>query len=156
MKIAVAGNHVGFRAKNGILFQLKSLQHEVFDFGPFNDEICDYPDFAAKAGRAVSRAEVDRAILVGGTGIGMSIVANKFQGVRAALCHDDLSAEMSRRYNNANILCLSVDLMGEQLAAHMIELWLTTPFEGGHHARRIAKIAAVENEIWSLDDPQKR
>ena len=100
----------------------------------------------AKAARAVSEGEVDRAILICGSGIGMCIIANKFRGVRAALCHDDLSAEMSRRHNDANVMCLSADLLGERLASRMIELWLSTPFEGGRHARRIAKIAEYEHE----------
>lgn len=144
MKIAVASEHRGFRAKDTILSQLRDSGHEALDFGPYNPEMCDYPDFAGKAARAVSCHEVDRAILIGGTGIGMSIVANKFKGVRAALCHDTLSAEMSRRHNDANVLCLSVDLLGDELSTSMIKTWLTTDFEGGHHARRIAKITQYE------------
>lgn len=110
MKIAVASEHRGYKAKGGILSQLRELHHDAVDFGPVDDEMCDYPDFAAKAGLAVSSGEIDRAILIGGTGIGMTMVANKFPGVRAALCHDDLSAEMSRRQYDANILCVSADL----------------------------------------------
>ncbi len=144
MKIVVASEHRGFKAKHKILSQLKAMNHEAIDFGPLTQETCDYPDYAAKAALAVSKGEVDRAILVGGTGVGMSIVANKFRGVRAALCHDDLSAEISRSHNDANILCLSADLFSEELAARMIEVWLTTPFAGGRHARRITKIAQCE------------
>jgi len=144
MKIAVASDHRGFNVKDRILSQVAELHHEARDYGPSNSDICDYPDFGAKAAQAVSTGEVDRAILICGSGIGMCIIANKFRGVRAALCHDDLSAEMSRRHNDANVMCLSADLLGERLASRMIELWLSTPFEGGRHARRIAKIAEYE------------
>lgn len=144
MKIAVASDHRGFNIKGRILAQLVELHHAAQDFGPSTADICDYPDFGAKAAQAVSDGTVDRAILICGSGIGMCIIANKFRGVRAALCHDDLSAEMSRRHNDANVMCLSADLLGERLASRMIELWLSTPFEGGRHARRIAKIAEYE------------
>lgn len=144
MKIAVASNHIGYEVKDGILSQLNDLGHEAFDFGPDNNQICDYPDYAAKAARAVSSGQVDRAILVGGTGIGMSIVANKFPGIRAALCNCELSARMSRSDNDANILCLASNLFDEQAATRMIEIWLETPFEGGRHARRTAKISEYE------------
>ena len=144
MKIAVASEHRGFRAKNGILSYLRQLSHEVYDLGCSNEEMCDYPDFASKAARAVSNGDIDRAILIGGTGIGMNIVANKFRGVRAALCHDDLSARISRSHNDANILCLSADLFDAEAIPRMIQVWLDTPFEGGRHARRNAKIAEFE------------
>ena len=146
MKIAVASEHRGFKVKDRILSQLSELQHEGLDFGPPNEETCDYPDYAAKAARAVSRGEVDRAILIGGTGIGMNIVANKFPGVRAALCHDDLSAQISRSHNDSNVLCLSANLFGDEVTTRMIKIWLDTPFEGGRHARRVAKIAELDQE----------
>jgi ribose 5-phosphate isomerase B len=146
MKIAVASDHRGFSVKDKILAQVSQLQHEAIDFGPTSADICDYPDYGAKAARAVSEGQVDRAVLICGSGIGMCIVANKFKGVRAALCHDDLTAEMSRRHNDANILCLSADLLGDRLASRMVELWLATPFEGGRHARRIEKIAEYERQ----------
>jgi len=151
MKIAVASEHRGFCAKEQILAQLRQLSYESVDFGTLNEEMCDYPDFASKAARAVSEGAVDRAILIGGTGIGMSIVANKFPGVRAALCHDKLSAEISRRYNDANVLCLSADLFIDHVAARMIQLWLATPFEGCRHARRIEKIAKYEKQVRNAD-----
>ena len=150
MKIAVASEHRGFKAKEGILSYLRELNHEAIDFGPTNSEVCDYPDFAAKTARAVASGEFDRGILIGGTGIGMTIVANKIHGVRAALCHDELSAQISRSHNDANILCLSADLFGETLAARMIKVWLVTPFEGGRHARRLAKIAECERNPKGL------
>lgn len=147
MRIAVASNHVGFKAKAEILSQICRLQHEAVDFGPASDEVCDYPDYAAKAAQAIIKGEVDRAILIGGTGIGMSIAANKFPGIRAALCHDDLTAEISRRHNDANVLCLSVELLGNELASRTVEVWIATAFEGGRHARRTAKIADLEQQL---------
>lgn len=147
MKIAVASEHRGFKVKERILSQLKELGHEGIDFGPMSTEVCDYPDYAAPAAQAVSKGEVGCAILIGGTGMGMCMVANKFKGVRAALCHDDLLVEMSRRHNDANVLCLASEILGDRLASRMIELWLTTPFEGGRHARRNAKIAEYERQI---------
>ena len=144
MKIAVASEHRGFKAKDRILAEVRQLQHEALDFGPATDEMCDYPDFAAKAARAVACGEVDRAILIGGTGIGMNIVANKFPGVRAALCHDDLSAQISRSHNDSNVLCLSINLFGAEVAPRIIKIWLETPFEGGRHARRVSKIAKLD------------
>lgn len=155
MKIAVASDHRGFNIKDRILSQLAELHHEAQDFGPSTSDICDYPDYGAKAAQAVSDGVVDRAILICGSGIGMCIIANKFRGIRAALCHDDLSAEMSRRHNDANVMCLSADLLGERLASRMIELWMSTPFEGGRHARRIAKIADYEQSVGAKPGPDQ-
>lgn len=151
MKIVVASDHRGFQVKSRILSQVAELGHEAIDLGPLTTEIVDYPDYGAKGSRTVSDGQADRAILICGSGIGMSIVANKFPGVRAALCHDELTAEMSRRHNDANVLCLSADLLGERLTLRMIEIWLTTAFEGGRHARRIGKIAEIEHQIESSD-----
>lgn len=147
MRVAVASGHRGFSTKDKILSLVRQLGHEAHDYGPSTPDVVDYPDCAAITARAVSDGIVDRAILISGTGIGMCIVANKIAGIRAALCHDDLSAEISRRHNDANVLCLSTDLLGESLSTRMIQVWLSTPFEGGRHARRIAKIAQIENSI---------
>lgn len=147
MKIVVASDHRGFQVKGRILAQVAELGHETIDMGPLNSDIVDYPDFGALGARAVSENKADRAILICGSGIGMSIVANKFPRVRAALCHDELTAEMSRRHNDANVLCLSADLLGERLTSRMIEIWLGTAFEAGRHARRIGKIANVEQQV---------
>ena len=114
--------------------------------GASSDESCDYPDYAFLVGKAVSEQRVDRGILICGTGIGMCISANKIQGVRAALCHDSITAEMSRRHNNANILCLSADLLGDELIERMTRIWLETSFEGGRHIRRLEKIARLEGD----------
>jgi ribose 5-phosphate isomerase B len=146
MKIAIASDHRGFIVKGKILQMISSLGHEAVDFGPESPESVDYPDYASKVARAVSRKEVDRGILICGSGMGMCIVANKFDGVRAAPCHDDLTAEMSRLHNDSNVLCLSADLLGDRLVNRMVELWLATEFEGGRHARRLEKIAKIEFE----------
>lgn len=146
MRIAIASDHRGYQVKAKILGQIEQLGHEGVDLGPDNPESVDYPDFAAMVAKSVSRGDVQRGILICGTGLGMSIVANKFCGVRAVPCHDDLTAEMSRRHNDANILCLSADLLGERLVTRMVELWLTTEFEGGRHARRLDKITSFESQ----------
>lgn len=146
MKIAIASDHRGYDLKGRILSLLSDLGQEGFDFGPDNSESADYPDYASKVAEAVSTATIERGILICGTGIGMCIAANKFRGVRAAPCHDDLTAEMSRLHNDANVLCLSADLLGDQLVNRMVEIWLQTEFEGGRHARRIGKIADLEKK----------
>jgi ribose 5-phosphate isomerase B len=147
MKIAVASDHRGFTVKAKILALIADLGHEAFDYGPDTADNVDYPDFAAKVAQAVSEGRIDRGILICGTGMGMCITANKFPGVRAANCHDDLTAEMSRLHNDANVLCLSADLLGDRLVNRMVEIWLNTAFEGGRHARRIAKIAQFETHL---------
>jgi len=147
MRIAVGSDHRGYTVRSKLVDLLKRLGHEVVDVGCFSDESVDYPDIAAMVAGKVSHHEADRGILVCGTGLGMCIVANKFAGVRAAPCHDDLTAEMSRRHNDANILCLSADLLGERIIDRIIETWLSTPFEGGRHARRLDKINALEQQV---------
>ena len=124
---------------------LGRLGQEVIDVGSNGDQPVDYPEIAAVVAQQVGNQEVDRGILISGTGLGMCIVANKFPGVRAAPCHDDLTAELSRRHNDLNVLCLSGDILGEKLVDRLVEIWLNTPFEGGRHARRVQKIAALEN-----------
>ena len=113
--------------------------------GPDSGDSVDYPDFAFQVALAVHEGRADRGILVCGTGIGMCIAANKVAGVRAAPCHDSITAEMSRRHNDANVLCLSADLLGEELIDRMVRIWLETEFEGGRHARRVEKITRFEN-----------
>jgi ribose 5-phosphate isomerase B len=147
MRIAIGTDHRGYPVRSKVIDLLKRLGHEVEDVGTFTDEAVDYPDVAARVARKVSHGTADRGILICGTGLGMCIAANKFGGVRAAPCHDDLTAEMSRRHNDSNVLCLSGDLLGERLIDRMVELWLATPFEGGRHARRVEKIAALEREV---------
>jgi ribose 5-phosphate isomerase B len=146
MRIIVGSDHRGFQVKQKVIDLVRRLGHEVIDEGTNGGGSVDYPDVAAHVGSTVSKGEVDRGILICGTGIGMSIAANKFPGVRAAPCHDDLTAEMSRRHNDLNVLCLSADMLGERLIDRMVEIWLNTPFEGGRHARRVDKIAEIEQQ----------
>ena len=151
MRISIGSDHRGVDVKRQIIDLLRQLNHEVTDVGTQSEESVDYPDIAAEVGRRVSQSESDRGILICGTGIGMAIVANKFPGVRAAPCHDDLTAEMSRRHNDLNILCLSADLLGVKLIDHMVEIWLSTEFDGGRHARRIEKIADLDHQVGSME-----
>ncbi|HBO46189.1 MAG TPA: ribose 5-phosphate isomerase B [Planctomycetaceae bacterium] len=147
MRIAVGSDHRGCQIRSKVIDLLKRLGHEVIDVGTPNMEPVDYPDVAAQVACKVSSGDVDRGVLICGSGLGMCIAANKFAGVRAAPCHDDLTAEMSRRHNDLNVLCLSSDLLGERLVDRMVELWLNTPFEGGRHARRIEKITELEKGL---------
>jgi len=144
MKIAVGSDHRGFEAKQQIKSIISQLGHECLDVGSVNNSPTDYPDLAYLAAIAVSEGNADRAILACGTGIGMCITANKIKGVRAALCHDELSAQISRHHNDANVLCLSGDLLGEVLLRKIVEVWLNTDFRGGRHQRRVDKITAIE------------
>jgi len=144
MKIAVGSDHRGFDAKQQIKAIAAELGHECIDCGTDDNNPVDYPDLAYLAAGAVSRKEADRAILICATGIGMSMAANKVHGVRAALCHDELSAQISRDHNDANVLCLSADQIGAVLLRKMVEVWLNTDFSGGRHERRVRKIQAIE------------
>lgn len=147
MKIAVASDHRGYAVKGKILVLIVELGHQAADMGTDSSDSVDYPDYAAKVARAISEKSVDRGILICGTGMGMCITANKYPGVRACTCHDDLTAEMSRRHNDANVLCLSADLLGDRLVNRMVEIWLKTEFEGGRHARRVEKIGQIEASL---------
>ena len=145
MKVAIASDHRGVRVKGQILSQIEDLGHAGLDFGPDETQSVDYPDYAFKVAKAVANGEVDRGILICGTGMGMCIAANKFAGIRAVTCHDDVTAEYSRRHNNANIMCLSADMLGDRLLGRIVEIWLRTEFEGGRHQRRLEKIAQAES-----------
>jgi len=145
MKIAVAADHRGHDAKDKIIALLASQNHEVLDVGTNSERSCDFTDYAYPAAKAVADGRVDRAILVCATGVGMSICANKVPGIRAALCHDELTAAMSRRHNDANVLCLAGDVLGSELIRRIVTNWLTTDFEGGgRHGRRVHKITWIE------------
>ena len=144
MRIAVGADHRGYDIRLKLIDLLRRLGHEVEDEGTYSRERVDFPDIAAKVASKVSRGQAERGLLISGTGLDMCIAANKFPGVRAAPCHDDLTAEISRRHNDLNILCLSADLMGERLMDRMVEIWISTPFEGGRHARRLEKISQIE------------
>jgi ribose 5-phosphate isomerase B len=146
MKIAVASDHRGVNIRSRILEIVRGMGHDAVDHGANGEESVDYPDFAAKVAESVASHESDRGILICGTGIGMCIVANKFDGIRAAPVHDDISAALSRQHNDLNVLCLSADLISEQALDRIIETWLKTEFEGGRHARRLEKVSKIETE----------
>jgi ribose 5-phosphate isomerase B len=138
MKIVMGADHAGFELKEACrAFLEESGEHIVVDLGVFNRQSCDYPEIAHKVAQAVAKGDYSRGILVCGTGIGMSIVANRYKGVRAALCHDPYSARMSRLHNDANILAMGGRISGLGIAQEILEQFLKTPFEGGRHQRRI-------------------
>ena len=145
MRVAVGSDHRGVEMRGKLVELLKRLGQEVTDVGCHGPISIDYPDIAAAVGRKVSSGEVDRGILICGSGLGMCIAANKISGVRAAPCFDDVTAELSRRHNDLNVLCLSGDMLGDRLINRLVEVWLSTPFDGGRHARRLAKISALES-----------
>ena len=144
MKIAIGSDHRGYEAKQQIKAIAAELGHECVDFGTEDSNPVDYPDLAYLTASAVSRKEADRGVLISATGIGMCMAANKVHGVRAALCHDELSAQISRDHNDSNVLCLSADQIGVVVLRKMLEVWLNTPFSGGRHERRVRKIGAIE------------
>jgi ribose 5-phosphate isomerase B len=144
MRIAIGSDHRGVTSRSRLVALLERLGNEVVDCGSFGEEAVDYPDIASEVARRVAEGVVDRGILLCCTGVGMAIAANKIAGVRAATCHDEVTAEMSRRHNDLNVLCLSAGMLGHEMQEKIIRTWLETPFEGGRHARRVAKIAALE------------
>jgi len=142
--LAIGSDHGGFALKQEIMAFLAQRGIEYKDFGTYTEESCDYPLFGAEVGRAVSSGAAERGILICGTGIGISIAANKIRGVRCALCADCFSAEMTRRHNDANILALGARTTGAGLALKITEIFLETPFEGGRHKRRVNQISEIE------------
>ncbi|MDQ3263173.1 MAG: ribose 5-phosphate isomerase B [Myxococcota bacterium] len=146
MKLVIASDHAGLSLKQELLKSLADRKVEVTDLGAFTGESVDYPDFASQVGRAVGKGEYTFGVLICGTGIGMSIVANKHRGVRAALCHVEFEARMARMHNDANVLCLGERVTGAGLAKEILGAFLDTAFEGGRHQRRVQKIADAEKE----------
>jgi len=146
MKIAIASDHGGLELKKEIIRYLEEKNIEYKDFGNFSTESVDYPDYAFPCAEAVARGEYDRGIIVCGTGIGVSIAANKVRGIRAALCHDTFSARMTRMHNDSNVLTMGGRVVGPGLAIDIVDVWLNTEFEGGRHKRRIEKIAEYEEQ----------
>src|SRR5512139_1591220 len=144
MRIAIGSDHAGLELKTEILSLLKDLGHEYIDYGTDTPASVDYPDYGEKVSHDVAKGKVDRGILICGTGIGMSIVANKFPFVRAALCNDLFSAKMSRLHNDANILIMGGRIVGKDLAKEIVRTWIETPFEGGRHQSRLKKITLIE------------
>jgi ribose 5-phosphate isomerase B len=147
MKIAIGSDHAGFRLKEKIKEFLLSKGYEVLDFGTNSTEPAHYPIFAKEVARAIQRKEADFGILICGSGIGMCITANKFKGIRAALCLNEYMARMSRRHNNANVLCLGDRVLGEELALSIVSAWLSEKFEGGRHQKRLELIQEIEEGI---------
>ena len=144
MKIASACDHGGYALKEAVKAHLTEKGYEAVDFGTNSTESCDYPDFAAPAAKAVAAGECEKGIVICTTGIGVSIVANKVKGIRCALCSDPLSAEMTRRHNDTNMLAMGAGIIGQNLAMDIVDIWLATEFEGGRHQRRVDKIMALE------------
>ena len=145
MKIAFASDHGAYELKEHLKLYLLQQGHEIVDCGTNSTEKCDYPDYGRPAAQLVAGGECDRAILLCTTGIGMSMVANKVRGVRCALCSDTLSAAMTRRHNDANVLAMGAVIVGPRLAEHIVDEFLNTEFEGGRHQRRVDKIMETEN-----------
>lgn len=142
--IAIGSDHGGFELKTHVIKYLKEQGIELFDFGTYSEDSCDYPDVAEKVAKAVANGEYEKGILICGTGIGISIAANKVDGIRAALCGDVYSAKMTRKHNDANILCMGGRVTGRELAFMICDTFLSEEFEGGRHQTRIDKIHALE------------
>ena len=140
MRIAIGSDHAGYRYKEAIRRHLEAAGHEVVDFGTASEEAVDYPLFIRPTAEAVARGECERGIVLGGSGNGEAIVANRVRGVRCALCWSVESAELGRRHNDANVISIGARMVSEELALAIVDAWLATPFEGGRHARRIAQI----------------
>lgn len=146
MQIGLASDHGGFDLKEELKAYLKSMGHDPVDLGTFNEDSVDYPDYGALVAERVSKGDLERGVLICGTGIGMSVVANKFQGVRAALVNDLFSARFSREHTDSNILVMGGRIVGRALAREILRVWLETPFAGDRHQRRLEKIKALEKK----------
>jgi RpiB/LacA/LacB family sugar-phosphate isomerase len=146
MKVAIASDHAAFRMKEDVKSWLAAKGHETVDFGTDSELSMDYPDTIVKAARAVSKGEVERAVVLCGSGVGAAIVANKVRGVRAVMCMDEYTAEYSRRHNDANVLVLAGRRRTMEDVSRYLEIWFSIAYEGGRHQRRLDKIAAIERE----------
>jgi ribose 5-phosphate isomerase B len=147
MRVAIGADHAGYQMKNELAALLGDLGHEITDFGTNSPESVDYPDIALAVARAVADGRADRGLLVCGTGVGTSIVANKVPGVRAALCHDTFSARATREHNDSNVLCLGARVIGPSLAAEVVRTWFGAGFAGGRHGHRVDRIGEIETEL---------
>ena len=144
VRVAVACDHAGYLLKEALKDYLREEGHEVLDLGTDSEEMVDYPDYSAAAARAVVEGRAERGIVVGGSGQGEQLAANKVRGVRAALCNDLYLAELSRRHNDANVLTIGGRIVAPALAKEIVRVWLATPFDGGRHARRLEQVAEIE------------
>lgn len=143
MKLAIGGDHAGFQLKSKFIQEIKKLGHEIKDFGPYSEDSCDYPDFAHPVAKGVQENEFDLGILICGSGNGVNMVANKYADVRSALCWEPELAQMAKEHNNANVLAIPARYISEEKAIAILKVYLSTPFEGGRHERRVNKIACV-------------
>ena len=146
MKLAIGNDHVGYELKLIIKKHLEDLGHQVIDFGSDSSQSCDYPVYGKKVAQAVASGECELGVLVCGTGIGISLAANKVRGIRAAVCSEPYSAQMARRHNNANIIAFGARVIGRDMAEMIVDSFLQAQFEGGRHARRVALLDEIENE----------
>jgi ribose 5-phosphate isomerase B len=146
MRIAVASDHAGYPLKVEVVKHLEGAGHEVIDLGTDSEAPVDYPPFCAAAARAVVRGEADLGVVMGGSGQGEQISANKVHGIRAALCHDEFTGRLARQHNNANVLAMGARVLGVELALTILDVFVTTRFEGGRHVPRLAEITAIEAE----------
>lgn len=156
MKISIASDHAGFGLKSRILRYLAEKNLETLDLGTASRDSVDYPDYAVEVAKSVSRGGSDRGILICGTGIGMSIAANKVPGVRAALCHNIVTAEASRRHNDANVLVLGERVLDEETALQVVETWLVLEFDAGRHQKRVEKIFDIEQAHCAAPSDRNR
>jgi ribose 5-phosphate isomerase B len=154
MRIAIGADHAGYPLKERLMAVLRQLGHEVDDHGTHDDRPTDYPPICAGVGRAVASGRADRGIVIGGTGQGEQIAANKIPGVRAALCNDLFTARMSRAHNDANVLSIGARIVAPELAQEILSVWLDTPFEGGRHQRRVDQIHELDRERIRAGAPE--
>lgn len=151
MKIVLASDHGGFQLKETIKEHLIKKGYTINDIGVYNADSADYPDYGQKAAKMVSNKECDRGIIICGTGIGISIAANKVNGIRCALCTNEFMAEMSRMHNDANMIALGERVLGKGIALNIVDIWLSTEFEGGRHENRVNKLMKIEKTNRSED-----
>ena len=155
-KIAIASDHGGFDLKESVIAHLLNKGLEVDDLGPINNDSVDYPDYGVKLAKFILQNKAERGIVICGTGLGMSIVVNRFSGIRGTLCTDVFSAKMCRKHNDSNVLILGGRIIGKGLAVEIVETWLTTKFEGGRHQRRLDKIDEIATNLKSKSPGQTR
>ena len=155
-KIAIASDHGGFELKETVITHLLNDGWEIDDLGPNNEDSVDYPDYGIKLVEKIANKKVERGILICGTGVGMSIVVNRFPGIRGTLCSDIYTAKMSREHNDSNILIMGGRVIGRGLASEIVDTWLNTAFEGGRHQRRLDKINEIDTNLKSKSPGQSR
>jgi len=155
-KIAIASDHGGFELKETVIAHLLNDGWEIDDLGPNNEDSVDYPDYGIKLAEIIANKKVERGIVICGTGVGMSIVVNRFPGIRGTLCSDIYTAKMSREHNDSNILIMGGRVIGRGLASEIVDTWLNTAFEGGRHQRRLDKINEIDTNLKSKSPGQSR